>query len=41
MVIAAALQTSAPWRLSNAHSSSARRDDVTAIRYPASGAGFG
>jgi hypothetical protein len=32
MLIAAALQTSAPWRLSNAHSSSERRADVTAIR---------
>lgn len=38
MVIAGALQTSAPWRLSSAHSSSERRADVTAIRYPFSGA---
>lgn len=32
ILIAGALQTSAPWRRSNAHSSSARRADVTAIR---------
>jgi len=32
MLIAEALQTSAPWRLSSAHSSSARRADVTATR---------
>jgi hypothetical protein len=32
MVIAAALQTVAPWRVNNAHSSSARRADVTATR---------
>ena len=38
MLIAGALQTSAPWRLSNAQSSSVARADVTAIRYPVSGA---
>ena len=41
MLIAGALQTSAPWRLSSAQSSSARRADVTAIRYPVSGADSG